>query len=190
MREDYRPLTKILLLWKTIVAYLGSCLTEACCSITIWAQEFLRMSFLGSETFSTPQSITECANPTHSLSRALALLPKTLTSVHIFFHGELPTNKLQLMQCREWEEEVRGRTSCPALTCCFSYLASAPALFLSPTLPSVCFAPSLADPNPSPDFLLPQTISIRSPCANSRRGSMEKGLAGSLGRGCFVLGSE
>lgn len=42
------------------------------------------MSFLGSETFFTPQSIAECANPTHSLSLSSAHSPSKNT--HICSH--------------------------------------------------------------------------------------------------------
>lgn len=126
------------------------------------------MSFLGSETFSTPQSITECANPTRSLSRTRSPSKNTHICSH-FLPRRAANKQITADAMQGMGGGSKRETSCPAPTCCFSYLASAPALFLSPTLPSVCFSPSLADPNPSPNFLLPQTISIRSLCANSRR---------------------
>lgn len=50
--------------------------------------EFLHMSFLGSETFSTPRSTAETRQP-HPLPLG-ARSPCKNTSVHILFHGELP----------------------------------------------------------------------------------------------------
>lgn len=60
----------------------------ACCSGTIWVCEFLHMSFLGSETFSTPRSAAETRQP-HPLPLG-ARSPCKNTSVHNLFQGELP----------------------------------------------------------------------------------------------------
>ena len=107
-RIIYHQTKSTLLLWNTVVAYLGSWLFRftGSCACPFWAVKH----------FSTPNSIAERANPTHRLSHSLSLsFQKTLTSVHIFFHQELPVKWSQLMQCR-MGEEVGGRASCPAPT--------------------------------------------------------------------------
>lgn len=107
-RIIYHQTKSTLLLWNTVVAYLGSWLFRCTgsCACPFWAVK----------RFSTPNSIAKRANPTHCLWHSLSLsFQKTLTSVHIFFHQELPVKRSQLMQCRAGEE-VGGRASCPAPT--------------------------------------------------------------------------
>lgn len=106
------------------------------------AHDFLGISFLGNETFSTPESTAECANPTHTLWHQVSV-KKNICS-HFLPNGAAP----ELITADVTQEE-RGRASFPTPTCHGLCLSS----------PLLCFCPGLtkssrlflSDPHPSPN---------------------------------------